>query len=329
MEKNKNKKITKLKNLRKVNKKIISFQNLRRIKIKNSPFGKVLKIVFDGSHYVGTEIEERGPRKKKLTSDLYNFEKQKAMQEKQLYFDELFFLCLNQVKVYKMSDCNRNKELKELLKDGMLERYPDMENIEGYINVQVYRKVKNYYLKEKRLKSKGYLNKWNYFVTFTYDDKKHDEASFRQALKKSLSNFAYRRGWKYMGVFEESPEKKRLHFHAIMYIPDGEMVGELRTRKDYSTKQKKIQETVYNTFFEKKFGRCDFEAITNNNRQELIKAIKYMTKYIFKTNEQINYSRGLKTIIEKNIFCYKFFKFSSYIFILNKCSYLCFRGGLQ
>ena len=264
---------------------------IKRLGETQNVFGKMMRICFDGSHYVGTEIIKKSKKKLFLKPNDLELEKRKYQD----YFDEIFSLAITSVKINKMSDCNKNTELKKILQDGMLERYPDIENIEEYINFNISRKVKNYYLKEKRLKNKGYLNKWNYFVTFTYDNKKHTEMSFR--LKKCLSNFAFRRKWKYMGVFETSPDKKRLHFHAIMFIPDGEMIGELRTRKDYSTKQKKLQETMYNTFFEKRFGRCDFKEITSGNRQQLIREIEYMSKYIFKTNEQINYSRGLKTDI--------------------------------
>lgn len=37
----------------------------------------------------------------------------------------------------------------------------------------------------------------------------------------------HRKGWKYVGVWERSPEKQRLHFHGIFYIPEGTMPGML------------------------------------------------------------------------------------------------------
>ena len=56
-----------------------------------------------------------------------------------------------------------------------------------------------------------------YLATFTYDSKKHTEESFKKGLRSCLSTFAKRRGWKYMGVWERSPQKQRLHFHGIFY----------------------------------------------------------------------------------------------------------------
>lgn len=149
---------------------------------------------------------------------------------------------------------------------------------------------------KKRFRRKAYLNKWNYFVTITYDDKKHDEESFRKKLRRCLSNLHTRRGWKYMGVFEHAPETRRLHFHALMYIPDGEMIGNVAELRDYSTAQGQMQITHSNTFFADSFGRNDFEQL---NEQELRHGgtINYLLKYISKTGERIVYSRGIPTAI--------------------------------
>lgn len=149
---------------------------------------------------------------------------------------------------------------------------------------------------KKRFRRKAYLNKWNYFVTITYDDKKHDEESFRKKLRRCLSNLHTRRGWKYMGVFEHAPETHRLHFHALMYIPDGEMIGNVAELRDYSTAQGQMQVTHSNTFFADSFGRNDFEKL---NEQELRHGgtINYLLKYISKTGERIVYSRGIPTAI--------------------------------
>lgn len=271
------------------NDKQITLKNLRFVEREVDIFGKQMKVIYDGSHYVGTEVITN--KKKKF---LCKQETDNSSLEKKEYFDNLFYRAISEeFRFKKMSDCNKSDELKKWLQDNMLEAYPDIKDIENYISSNVCRKVHNYYLREKRLKNKAYMNKWNYFVTITYDDKKHSEESFKQLLKRCLSNLAYRRGYKYMGVFERSPVEKRLHFHAIMYIPENEMVGKLKQRTDYSTKQKRIQTTIYNTFFEKRFGRTDFEKIESFS-QTIKTALDYMVKYLFKTDEQIFYSRGIK-----------------------------------
>ena len=103
-----------------------------------------------------------------------------------------------------------------------------------------------------------------------------------------------------MGVFEYAPDTGRLHFHGLVYVPDGEMLGKIYEKEDYSTAQQKMQITHPNTFFEKNFGRNDFEALTDMQLRHG-NQIEYILKYIGKTGERIVYSRGIPTEIEKEI----------------------------
>ena len=186
--------------------------------------------------------------------------------------------------------------LADYVQDEMTTLFPEITDMRGFVAEKIIRKHKNLYNRKKRFRRKAYLNKWNYFVTITFDDKKHDEFSFRKKLRRCLSNLHTRRGWKYMGVFEYAPETHRLHFHAIMYIPDGEMIGNVAELRDYSTAQGQMQITHSNTFFADSFGRNDFEQL---NEQELRHGgtINYLLKYISKTGERIVYSRGIPTAI--------------------------------
>ena len=156
-----------------------------------------------------------------------------------------------------------------------------------------------------RLFKKVRLQEWNYFCTFTYDDKKHTEESFRKRLMQCLQRFCSRKKWKYIGVWERGADTNRLHFHAIMYIP--EMVSELVEKKDFDTRHKKMQITFQNTFFGTKFGRADFEAI--EHKSLIDDSVMYMVKYIEKTGEKLVYSRGLpqyiiSDIMDEDIICY-------------------------
>lgn len=91
----------------------------------------------------------------------------------------------------------------------------------------------------------------------------------------------------------------RLHFHALTYIPEGQMPGELEEHEDYSTKRHRREKSVQNSFFNERFGRSDFSAV--NNSYEVGDSIKYMLKYIGKNDERIVYSRGLKTYIVSDV----------------------------
>ena len=137
-----------------------------------------------------------------------------------------------------------------------------------------------------------------HFVTFTYDDKKHTPESFRKSLSQTLYNFSSRHGWKYIGVWEEGVENGRLHFHAIIRIPEGKMIGELFEKRDYDVINHKMQTTTQNTYFLERFGRTDFVEI---NTFVLSDTIKYLVKYLSKTNEYAVFSRGIKPFIEADI----------------------------
>lgn len=96
-----------------------------------------------------------------------------------------------------------------------------------------------------------------------------------------------------MGVFERAPETGRLHFHALLYVPDGEMIGTITEKQDYSTKQHKMQTTHENDFFAERFGRNDFAELSAGELQHG-NTIGYILKYIGKTGEKITYSRGIR-----------------------------------
>ena len=144
------------------------------------------------------------------------------------------------------------------------------------------------------------MYRWNYFVTFTYDPKKHTAESFRKKLRKCLSNLHTRRGWKYMGVFEEGFENGTLHFHALFYVPENEMIGRLVKKREYSTKRGKRHTRYGNTLFDENFGMSDFQEIN----PVLLKrggTLRYLVKYLTKSNEKAVYSRVLPAEIYKEI----------------------------
>jgi hypothetical protein len=132
------------------------------------------------------------------------------------------------------------------------------------------------------------MNRFNYFVTFTYDSAKMDRDTFYKKLRAYLKNKVTRSGWKYYGVWEGWDGKKRLHFHALMYIPDGTMPGELVKERRYNTNEKRMKETIGNTEFNEKFGRSDVEEIIEPVKDY---AYQYVLKYL---------NKGGKAMASKN-----------------------------
>lgn len=193
-----------------------------------------------------------------------------------------------------MSKVERNNKIIE----GMREYFKDETQARLFVEEHIQKEKRNFAVRAQRLFRKARLQKWNYFCTFTYDDKKHPETTFRKSLLNTLRHFASRRNWKYIGVWEFSPKSNRLHFHCLLHIPDGQMVGQLQEVTDYDTQNKRMQVTLQNSHFLDRFGRNDFAIICE---MELDRSLKYMMKYLYKSGERIVYSRNLPTFIVSDI----------------------------
>ncbi len=242
------------------------------------------KVYHDGSNYVAVPVSKVERKNNQSYKPIrYNID---------YLFDELYLKA--------MRENVRKEHLSEFIKKGILEVYPEDFGVEAFVEKSIERKKRNLFQRKKRCRRKAFLNEWNYFVTFTYDSEKHTEESFRQKLRKCLSNLHTRRGWKYFGVPEYSPEEKRLHFHLVMYIPDVQLVGNIYERRDYSTKTHKMQISHPNDYFEKRFGRCDFTAISTKDLKRGT-ALNYILKYLEKSGESIIYSRGIPTDFMKEV----------------------------
>jgi len=175
-----------------------------------------------------------------------------------------------------------------------------------YVAMHMDRKHKNLIARRIRCVRKANLQEFNYFATFTYDDKKHDEESFTKGLKGCLKHFSNRKEWRYIGVWERSPKNKRLHFHGIFSIPEDTIPGLLFEKNDYNFNTRKRQITVQNTYFNANFGRSDFDKIIDKN--SLGEALGYLLKYLEKTGEKIVYSKGLSQffisdIVDEDVVC--------------------------
>lgn len=185
-----------------------------------------------------------------------------------------------------------NRQLRKRYLVDRLSPYFESDEVASlYVQINLDRKLRNLIARRIRLTRKANLQKFNYFCTFTYDSRLHSEESFRKKLRNTLSNFAKRRGWKYIGVWERSPEKKRLHFHGLFHIPEGSMPGKFIQIQDYNLNTKSKQLTNQSVYFNENFGRSDFESI--DTRDRMGEAVGYIMKYIEKSGERIVYSKGL------------------------------------
>ena len=203
-------------------------------------------------------------------------------------------------RLYKAHSGLKRQLLRAKIIDGIKGLFKDLKSAENYVVDNLERKKRNLICRRTRMVRKVNLQKFNYFVTFTYDGKKHSEVSFRKKLTWTLANFSHRKGWKYVGVWERSPEKNRLHFHGLFFVPDGTMPGATEEVNSYSFSMHKQQITKQNSYFLEKFGRNDFEPIKDNTK--IGEAVAYILKYIEKSGEMIVYSRGLPQYFVSDVF---------------------------
>ncbi len=296
------------------------------------------KVYFDGSHYIAIPhttryVRKRPPKPEEVITVVDDAETQeessslecenipsiddtttqesdataeqkpnenKAKKARTLTKKELF------EEVYKESLNLPKFKRKAFIIGKMKPYFEDSDKATEYVNVNMERKQRNVICRRIRMTRKANLQRFNYFCTFTYNGEIHTEETFKKTLKKTLNNLSTRRGWKYMGVWERSPKKKRLHFHGIFYIPDISFLGPKLERRDYSFSKHDMVTTYTFDYFERNFGRTDFEEIDDNNR--IGNALSYLMKYMEKSGERIVYSRGLpqyfiSDIMDEDIVC--------------------------
>ena len=206
----------------------------------------------------------------------------------------------------KYIDLKKNERKKKILEE-MRVYFEDIDSCFRFVMNSFERKQRNLICRRIRMTRKANLANFNYFCTFTYDDGKHTEESFKKKLRTCFRHLCERKGWKYMGVWERAPESNRLHFHGLFYIPENSLSGGIIEVRDYDTRSHRMRTTFQSEFFNKRFGRSDFEIIDENERL-LGNALAYLMKYIEKTGEKIVYSKGLpqyfiSDIMDDDIVC--------------------------
>mgnify|MGYP003301304054 FL=1 len=125
------------------------------------------KVYNDGSHYIAIPHTTRPKRKNK----------KKIESKKETELKELAD------KVFSENKDKRRKEKIEILKTEVNEIIKDEKTTKEFVKTYMDKKIRNLIERRKRLVRKINLGQWNYFCTFTYDDKKHSEESFMKKLK--------------------------------------------------------------------------------------------------------------------------------------------------
>lgn len=212
-----------------------------------------------------------------------------GVKPKELPLKEVFNI------VYMQTVNVSKKYRRKTVQDAMRKYFDDDKSCYEYVQTNFERIERNFLCRKIRLMRKINLYDFNYFVTYTYDDGLHTEETFKKKLKRYLHNMTARYEWRYIGVWERSPEKQRLHYHGLFIIPDISIVGELKEKKDYNVRTRRMQIVRQSEKILKKFGRNDFREI--NSEYTGGEALNYLLKYIEKTGSKLDSSGKLPAYI--------------------------------
>ena len=233
------------------------------------------KVYSDGSHFIAIPHTTRPKRKAKSLENISggntenveeNIAKTKQSQSPKDLFEE----------AYKESAKLPKKQRKKFIQNQLEPYFENPQSAQDFVDVNIERKRTNSIARKVRLMRKVNLQDWNYFCTFTYDSALHTEETFRKKLSNCFKHLSSRKGWKYIGVWERSPTKQRLHFHGIFYIPENGMIGKLEEVRDSSTKTHKMQFSYINSHFKSLFGRNDFKPL--DTKQDVYLSVGYIVK---------------------------------------------------
>ena len=176
------------------------------------PLEKLIAVVDrnDDSEAISDKENCKAKDEKSVNKPINNIKDVRLLTKKEL-FNEL----------YEESSKMKKRKRKAFITSKMTPYFNSEKETRQFVEDNFARQLRNLICRKTRLYRKARLQTWNYFCTFTYDSAKHTEESFRKKLSDTFKKMCYRRGWKYIGVWERSVEKERLHFHGLFYIPDG------------------------------------------------------------------------------------------------------------
>lgn len=239
------------------------------------------KMHFDGTHYVTSkEGEKRGT---------------KRIKKPETQWDKIFTIVYEQGKREGVKPSGIANYIYGYMKDGYCypDEDPDMKPLRSFIRDKLFNISQAKLGRARRFRYKSGFVRWNYFITITYSDKLISEQDFYKSLKKQFGNLRTRHGWKIAGAFERGKKTNRLHFHGLVHVPDGELMGELKEVKTFDFDEHRMKIIHQNLYFSVRYGRNDFEPIDSSNRSLINKKIGYIQKYIQKSGERMFYSRGI------------------------------------
>ena len=247
--------------------------------------------------YEGIIIEEYAVKTKQI--DVENCQGKQALEankETQNKPNKMVKMTLRELFNHYYDICAKESWKKRwaIMMDKFALYIPDRAKRKEFLQENFKRKRHNFNARKNRFIRKCSINGMNYFVTFTYDDEKMTAEQFKKKLRTYLRNKVNRNGWKYFGVWEGWDGSVRLHFHALMFIDDEEILLKNFEERKYNPVTKQMETHTRNQEFNEKFGLSTIEEIIPQLNQ---RAYDYIGKYMDKGGKAM-WSRNLPTFIK-------------------------------
>jgi len=158
------------------------------------------------------------------------------------------------------------------------------------------------------------LNDWQYFVTFTFNDKIQDAHDYKgtiEKVKKWCQNAVQRKGMRYLLVPELHPTSGRIHLHGLLAFQSNIPL-------EFSGHYDKALRPIYNC----PFWKYGFSTVVRLDFNTQDRIAKYITKYITKDLDKItgNYyyagGHNLKRFVDKSYINIDFDDFDAPEFVI-------------
>lgn len=258
-----------------------------------------MKVYFDLERecYVCHEVRHQQHRKQpeQLINRLYKDSKHKYDLENPRPFrlnSEYKNERLEGIKKILRKSIEKNKQYDEDLQ-SLLEK----DNLSFFVEEKLNDEAHQERAKRKRFDRKAGLNRdrWDYFWTQTFDPALFaNPEQGLETLFRWIKNNADRYGIKVLGAVEFGEENGRIHFHALIHIPD-EFLKRLKLKPitRYSIRGNKWKTSPESEVLRQKFGINEFDSLHGKNAEELLKVVRYISSYACKQDGRRYYSRGL------------------------------------
>lgn len=181
--------------------------------------------------------------------------------------------------------------------DEDMKRLLEEDNLSSFLQEKQNDEAHQERAKRKRFDRKAGLNRdmWDFFWTETFDPALFDDpVKGLETLFTWIKNNAERYGIKVQGAVEFGEENGRIHFHALVHIPE-EFLKKLKLKPvtRFSIRENKWKTSLESEVLRQKFGINEFDSLHGKSAEELLKVVRYISSYACKQDGRRYYSRGL------------------------------------